>query len=179
MDKRHPGIAKIHKWVMEQYAQGRTTNISGTEMEEKVKKHLSEFMVSDLDVMKQKAKDIAVHLVEGVAEQDVFKKMDKKGIEKALQKLVDDNPFIQFAYVVNTDGKKVTKNITQIIDKATYEHYGLDEDFSDRNWFISPIEGRQEPRHQLLHLKGDRRARHNRLHPDTRVRRGHNRRAGH
>lgn len=139
VDKRHPGIARIHKWVMEQYAQGRTTNISGTEMEEKVKKHLSELMVSDLDVMKQKAKDIAVHLVEGVVEQDVFKKMDKKGIEKALQKLVGDNPFIQFAYVVNTEGKKVTKNITQIFDKASYEHYGMDEDFSDRNWFISPM----------------------------------------
>jgi len=139
VDKRHPGVAKIHKWVMEQYAQGRTTNISGTEMEEKVKKHLSELMVSDLDVMKQKAKDIALHLVEGVVEQDVFKKMDKKGIEHALQKLVGDNPFIQFAYVVNTEGKKVTKNITQIFDKATYEHYGMDEDFSDRNWFISPM----------------------------------------
>ena len=33
----------------------------------------------------------------------------------------------------------MTKNITQIFDKATYEHYGMDEDFSDRNWFISPM----------------------------------------
>ena len=139
VDKRHPGIAKIHKWVMEQYAQGRTTNISGPEMEEKVKKHLPEFMTSDLDKMKQKAKDIAVHLIEGVVEGDCFRRMDKKGMEETLQKLLDENPFIQFAYVVNMDGRKVTKNLTQIVDRATYEHFGLDEDFSDRSWFIGPM----------------------------------------
>ena len=139
MDKRHPGIAKIHKWVMEQYAQGRTTNISGPEMEEKVKKHLPEFMTSDLDKMKEKAREIAVHLIEGVVEGDCFRRMDKKGMETTLQKLLDENPFIQFAYVVNMDGRKVTKNLTQIVDRATYEHFGLDEDFSDRSWFINPI----------------------------------------
>ena len=122
VDKRHPGIAKIHKWVMEQYAQGRTTNISRDEMAEKVKKYLSEFMVSDLDVIKQKAKDIAVHLIEAVVAEEAFKRIDKKEMEKTLQKLLDENPFIQFAYVVNTDGKKITKNLTQIIDRATYEH---------------------------------------------------------
>jgi isopropylmalate/homocitrate/citramalate synthase len=139
VDKRHPGVAKIHKWVMEQYAQGRTTNISRDEMAEKVKKYLPEFMVSDLDVMKEKAREIAVHLVEGVVAGESFKRMDKKGMEKDLQRLLDDNPFIQFAYVVKTSGRKVTKNITQIVDRATYEHYGLDEDFSDRSWFINPM----------------------------------------
>ncbi len=139
VDKRHPGIAKIHKWVMEQYAAGRTTNISRDEMAEKVKKYLPEFMVSDLDVMKQKAREIAVHLVEAVVGTDGFLSMDKKGMEKTMQKMLDENPFIQFAYVVNTEARKVTKNITQIVDRASYEHFGLDEDFSDRSWFITPM----------------------------------------
>jgi citrate (Re)-synthase len=139
VDKRHPGIAKIHKWVMEQYAQGRTTNISRDEMAEKVKKYLPEFMVSDLDVIKRRAKEIAVHLIEAVVVEEAFKRMRKKEMEKALQKLLDENPFMQFAYVVNTDGKKVTKNLTQIVDRATYEHFGLDLDFSDRSWFINPM----------------------------------------
>ena len=139
VDKRHPGVAKIHKWVMEQYAQGRTTNISRDEMAEKVKKHLPEFLVSDLDVIKQKARDVAVHLIEDVVVEEAFKKRDKNGMEKTLQRLLDENPFIQFAYVVNTEGRKVTKNLTQIIDRATYEHFGLDEDFSDRSWFINPM----------------------------------------
>ena len=143
VDKRHPGIAKIHKWVMEQYAAGRTTNISRDEMAGMVKKYLPEFLVSDLDIMKQKARDIAVHLIEAVADTEPFKRKNKKGMESALQKLLDDNPFIQFAYAVNTEGKKVTKNITQIVDRATYEHYGLDEDFSDRNWFIGPLKDGQ------------------------------------
>ncbi|MBI5695987.1 MAG: histone-lysine N-methyltransferase [Nitrospirae bacterium] len=143
VDKRHPGIAKIHKWVMDQYAEGRTTNISRDEMAEKVKKYLPEYMVSDLDVMKVKARDIAVHLVEGLVEGAPFKKMDKAGMEKAMQGMLDDNPFIQFAYVVNTDAKKVTKNITQIVDRAAYEHFGLDDDFADRGWFIGPMKDGQ------------------------------------
>jgi hypothetical protein len=71
--------------------------------------------------MKQKAKDIGA-LVEGVVEQDVFKKMDKKGIEKALQ-LVGDNPFIQFAYVVNTEGEGDEEHHPDI-RQGSLQHYG-------------------------------------------------------
>jgi citrate (Re)-synthase len=78
-------------------------------------------------------------LIEAVVVEEAFKRIDKKGMEKALQKLLDENPYMQFAYVVNTDGRKITKNLTQIVDRATYEHFGLDEDFSDRTWFINPM----------------------------------------
>jgi len=139
VDKRHPGIAKIHKWVMEQYEAGRTTNISRDELAEKVKKYLPDYMHSDLDVMKEKARDIAVHLVEDLVETDGFMTMEAAGMEKSMRKLVDDNPFIQFAYVVDTDGRKVTRNITTVEYKAKFENYGMDEDFSDRSWFINPM----------------------------------------
>jgi len=42
IDKRHPGIIAIGKWVDEQYAQKRTTAISTQEMVEQVKKHFPE-----------------------------------------------------------------------------------------------------------------------------------------
>ncbi|HEX9860873.1 MAG TPA: cache domain-containing protein [Nitrospirota bacterium] len=139
VDKRHPGIAKIHKWVMEQYAAGRTTNISRDEMANLVKKHLPDYMRSDLDVMKQKARDMMVHLVEEIAESGGFKTMDKEGMERSMEELVEDNPFIQFTYVVNTKGTKVTKNITTVEYRAKFSNYGMDEDFSDRSWFINPM----------------------------------------
>jgi hypothetical protein len=44
---------------------------------------------------------------------------------------------------VNTEARKVTKNITQIVDRASYEHFGLTEDFSDRSWFINPMKDGQ------------------------------------
>jgi isopropylmalate/homocitrate/citramalate synthase len=139
IDKRHPGLAKMHKWVMEQYEEGRTTSISHDELLEKAKKYLPEYFVSDLDKLKKKAQSIALHLVEEMVERNEMRTMDHARQEAAMQKLLEENPFIQFAYVVNTEGKKVTKNITQIQYKAQYEHAGLGDSFSDRPWFISPM----------------------------------------
>ncbi len=139
IDKRHPGLAKLHKWVMEQYEQGRTTSISHDELLEKAKKYLPEYFVSDLDKLKKKAQEISLHLVEGLVERKEIRSMDHTNQEAVMQKLLEENPFIQFAYVVNAEGKKTTKNITQIQYKAQFEHSGLGDNFSDRPWFISPM----------------------------------------
>ncbi len=139
IDKRHPGLAKMHKWVMEQYEQGRTTSISHDELLEKAKKYLPEYFVSDLDKLKKKAQEIALHLVEGMVEKKEIRSMEHTNQESIMQKLLEENPFIQFAYVVNAEGKKTTKNITQIQYKAQFEHSGLGDNFSDRPWFISPM----------------------------------------
>jgi hypothetical protein len=37
------------------------------------------------------------------------------------------------------DGRKITKNITHIIDRAKYAEMKLDEDLTNRPWFIEPI----------------------------------------
>jgi hypothetical protein len=89
--------------------------------------------------MKQKARDMMVHLVEEIAETGGFKAMDKEGMERSMEELVEDNPFIQFTYVVNTKGTKVTKNITTVEYRAKFSNYGMNEDFSDRSWFINPM----------------------------------------
>jgi hypothetical protein len=56
-----------------------------------------------------------------------------------MEKLQREDPYIQFAYVVNAEGRKITKNITDIADKAKYETAGLGDNFSDRSWFIHPM----------------------------------------
>jgi len=38
------------------------------------------------------------------------------------------------------NGKKITKNITNIADRAKYENYGVGTDQSDREWFIKPLQ---------------------------------------
>ncbi len=139
IDKRHPGLAKMHKWVMELYNQGRTTSISHEELLEKAKKYLPEYFTSDLDKLKKKAQAISLHLVERIVESAQMRTMDNAKQEVVMQKLLVENPFIQFAYVVNGDGKKTTKNITQIQYKAQFEHSGLGDNFSDRPWFITPM----------------------------------------
>ena len=56
-----------------------------------------------------------------------------------MENFIDLNPFIQFIYITNMEGRKITKNITRIIDRAKYQIFKLDEDFSDRSWFAQPI----------------------------------------
>ena len=139
IDKRHPGLAKINKWVMEQYEQGRTTSISPDELIDKAKKYLSEYFVSDLDRLKKKASEVARHIVEAFVERPDIRSMDPAKQEPVMEKLQKEDPYIQFAYVVNAQGKKITRNITDIENKAKFETAGLGDDFSDRSWFISPM----------------------------------------
>ncbi len=139
VDKRHPAVSKIYKWVTEQYENGRLTSVSSEEMLALAKKYLPEYFVSELDKLKQKAQEMAFHLVEGLVEKSEFKTMDPKRQEPLMKKLMEDDPFIQFAYVIDTEGKKTTRNITQVVDKAKYEKFGISEDFSNRDWFLQPI----------------------------------------
>ncbi len=139
VDKRHPGVAKIYKWVIEQYNQGRVTSISHGEMERQARRHLPEYFVSDFDRIKARAHGMAAHLLEEIIGTPQLKSMKTKFVEPLLKDLVADHPFIQFAYITDMEGRKITKNITQVVDKAKYEMVGLHEDYSDRSWFIEPL----------------------------------------
>ncbi|HRS97828.1 MAG TPA: histone-lysine N-methyltransferase [Smithella sp.] len=138
VDKRHPGISKIHKWVTEQYEAGRVTSISPEEMEKKVQQYLPEFFMSELDKIKYMAEKAAVAAVNQIIEHPLMKSMDPAKQEPLMQSFVDEHPSVQFAYVVDMNGRKTTKNITNIADRAKYENYGVGTDQSDREWFIKP-----------------------------------------
>ena len=58
---------------------------------------------------------------------------------RSVERFLGDNPFIQFMYITNTSGKKTTRNICSIVDKAKFERFKLDDDFSNRKWFIGPM----------------------------------------
>lgn len=140
IDKRHPGVSKIHKWVMEQYDAGRVTGISPEELERMVRKYLPELFMSDLDKIKYMATQAAMDVVKQVIDHPVMKTMKPDLQEPIMQQTIEENPSIQFAYVVDMNGKKTTKNITNIADRAKYENYGVGTDQSDREWFIKPLQ---------------------------------------
>jgi len=139
VDKRNPGISKIHKWVTEQYESGRVTSISPEEMEKKVRQYLPEHFMSELEKIKFIAEKAAVEVVNQIIEHPLMKNMDTAQQELLMQNFVDQHPSIQFAYVVDMNGRKTTKNITNIADRAKYENYGVGTDQSDREWFIKPL----------------------------------------
>jgi len=139
LDKRHPGVLKIHKRVMKEYEQGRNTSISNEELERWARRYLSEYFVSEFDQLKQKAYALAAHMVEEVVESEAVRSMDSGRQEAVLQTLLDLNPFIQYIYITDAQGIKITRNITHIVDKAKYESARVGEDLSDRPWFIEPM----------------------------------------
>ncbi len=140
IDKKHPGVSKIHKWVTEQYDAGRATGISHEELERLVRKYLPEMFMSDLEKIKYMATQAAMDVVKQVIEHPVMKSMKPELQEPIMQQTIEENPSIQFAYIVDTNGKKMTKNITNIADRAKYENYGVGTDQSDREWFIKPLQ---------------------------------------
>ena len=141
VDKRHPGVVKLAKWVQREYERGnRITAISHKEMYTMAAKFLPELFVSNFDRLKEHAHTMAAHLIEQLVEKKEIQSMSPNKTVPVLQEFLDENPFIQFVYVVDANtGKKVTPNIAHIEDRALYEKAGMDFDYSDRPWFQNVV----------------------------------------
>ncbi len=139
VEKTHPGVARVNKSIQRQYEVGRVTTMSDEEMEHLVRRYIPEIFPSEFDLMKKRAYDLAAHLIERYIERPELISMMPDKQEAVLKVVVQEYPYIQFGYVVNAEGVKITRNITQIVDKAKYAKIDLHEDFSDRDWFIEPM----------------------------------------
>ncbi|MFH1075982.1 MAG: cache domain-containing protein [Pseudomonadota bacterium] len=140
IDKRHPGIVKIHKEIMEQYETGRNTSISNEEMMQWAQKYLPDYFMSEFDILKEEADELAAHLVSDLIQLPAIRSMNRKKQEQALQECLEKNPFIQFIYITDASGRRITQNITHVSDKAKYKSAVIGEDMSDRPWFSPPLE---------------------------------------
>lgn len=139
VEKTHPGVGKINRWVTKQYEDGRTTAISDQEMEKVTRKYLAEIFVSEFDMLKARAREMAYHIIERVIEEPGMRSMNPEQIEPILQSLVDEYPYLQYIYVVNIHGIKITRTICQPVDQSKFAHVGVGEDYADRSWFIDPL----------------------------------------
>lgn len=139
LDKSHPAISRIYDIVMEQYENGRVTSMSDKEMMILVKRQLPELFISDWDRMKLIAREMAYKIVETFISSPLMMTLDVKSMETAMHDFLKKYPFIQYCYVVNMEGKKITANVTDIAEKSKFVEFKENEDFSDRSWFIMPI----------------------------------------
>lgn len=57
-----------------------------------------------------------------------------------MKTFLEDNPFIQYIYITDKEGRRITHNITHVTDKAKYKTAVIGEDLADRPWFSRPIE---------------------------------------
>lgn len=139
LEKSHPAIAKIYDIITEQYDKGRVTAMSDKEMMALVKKYLPELFISDWDRMKLIAREMAFKIVERFTSAVAMKSGKTDSMEKAMLDFIKKYPFIQYCYVADMEGKKITANITDITERAKYQEFKPNEDFSDRSWFIKPL----------------------------------------
>jgi len=143
LDKQSPGAQKINEWVANEYKNNRVTSISDQEMMELTKKHLPELFVSELELLKRKARDLVYDLILSLVKERDISSMRPEKQEPLLERTADDNPFIRLLYITDTTGMKITKNITQKKDIELYreklQEFG---DFSDRLWFKEVMNGK-------------------------------------
>ncbi len=139
LDKRHGGLLAINEWVQEQYDVGRVTSISDDEMLMQARMHLPEYFKSDFDRLREHALSLSEKIIERLVENSIIRSMDHEQIEPVLRKTVHDLLFIQFIYVTDKSGAKITENITQPEYREQYGTFGLHQDFSDRDWFTGAL----------------------------------------
>ncbi len=140
LDKRHPGVLAIQEWVREQYNIGRVTSISDDEMLMQARMHLHEYFKSDFDRLRDHALDMSEKIMLRLVEDPRIHTMDPTVIEPVLQKSLEKLPFVQFIYVTDMNGSKITQNVTQPIYREQYGTFGVKEDFSTRDWFVGALD---------------------------------------
>ena len=167
IEKTHPGVARINKRILKQYEEGRVTAMSDEEMEHMVRR----YMPGGLPVRIRHAEEERLRYGRpsdrALYRRGSIKSMAPERQEEVLKGLVAEYPYIQFAYVVNAEGVKVTRNITQAVDRAKYAKIDLHEDFSDRDWFIQAALDRQDIGDGPLLVKDNRRPMYHRFRTDT------------
>jgi len=138
--KKHPAILKIYESIMEEYnVHGRITSMSDDELSALVNKFLPELSASPYAKFKKQLQEKAFTLIEKIADESEMMSMDPKKIEPVLIKMANHDPAMKLLSVTNPEGMKITKNVTQVEDRKKYEHKLLEENFSDRAWFLAPV----------------------------------------
>ena len=139
IDKKHPGVVKIYKKILEEYEKGRITPISHEEMLALTKKYLPELFVSELDHLRKFAVDIMKKYLEDLLQHPDITSMDPQKIKSVFNQFLDDHPYIQFIYIIDPEGKPVCGVTNDLEYKKKFKELLANETFEDREWFIKPF----------------------------------------
>ena len=139
LDKKHPGILRMTKAIQKQYEEGRITSMSSRELEKLARKYLPQCFQSEFDRLKKKARDLAYHVLEEFIENTELRSMEPTRQEPVMESMLEGHPFIQFLYVVDSNGYKTTKNICHVTERAKFEQQFVGDSYADRVWFVEPM----------------------------------------
>jgi len=140
ISKRTHGLRHINAWVMEEYANGRTTSISPDEMIALAKRFLPHLFVSDFEKVKDEVYKKADFLSESII-------LDLEGrvgdeLEEYLHEVVSREGSIQLLAITNPEGKRITQVHTQRGEKGLFRNL-LNKDFRKHEWFVRVLETKE------------------------------------
>lgn len=139
IDKRHPGVAKIYKKIIEEYEKGRVTPISNEEMLTYTKKYLPELFVSELDHLRDYVIKLMSHYIEDLSQEKEMSTLKATKIRPVLKKFLEEHPYVQFIYIVDAEGKPVVGLTNDIEYLHKFEELLKTETFENREWFKVPM----------------------------------------
>ena len=139
ISKKHPAVGQIYNRIMKAYEDGRNTSFSNKEMNSLVRRYFPELFQSEFDEIKKMAGDLSAHLIIKLAREcQIIGVGDDK--YPCMREFVQAYPFIQYLYLTDTSGKLLSAAITDPSYQAKYEALPLGYDFSNREWFIRPMQ---------------------------------------
>ena len=140
VDKQHPGVLAINKWVIEQYTGGRVTSISNSEMQMQSVAHLPEYFDTDIKLIKEVSLRIMQDTINKLVNDPAIISMDRKKQEPILQNVFKGNPYVQLALIVDKEGVKNTSMFVRTGAITPEQEAKLDKDYIKRPWFLVPYE---------------------------------------
>jgi len=139
VDKRHPSVGKIYNRIMEAYEAGRNTSFSNQEMRALVKRYMPELFTSEFDHLKKLAHSLSSQLILKLSEERCLREMDPEKSYERMARFLSEYPFIQFMYLVGTDGLLVTRKVSNPVDRERFSSMQVGVDLSNREWFQKPM----------------------------------------
>ena len=136
LSKRHPGVRSIYDWVMEQYAQGRTSSISSDEMIAQAKRHIPSMFESNFEKVRKKAIEKGRALAQSICAAPEIQSLDPRVLERFLKKIIRTEPSLQFLALTNLDGHQICNVHTQRGDKGLFRSL-LNVNFNEKEWFVN------------------------------------------
>ncbi len=140
INKKDSRVRKAYEIIMEEYNTGRTTAMSNEEMEHIVKECFPGYFESEFEKLKKKTRNLAVHVVEELSESQQVRSMEPKTQEKIMERIRKNYDFIQFIYITDRKGVKITRNIIDPRYSKSFEKKDIGVIYTDREWFSRPIE---------------------------------------
>lgn len=137
--KKHPKVIKVYDWIVEEYNHGRMTSISDQEMEKAVRSFMPELVHTTYLELRERISKRAEKIIEETSAMSEIKSLNSSKFEPILNQLAQKDPAMKLISITNLEGTRIGKNITQVSDRKAYEEKMLDVDFSDRQWFIEPM----------------------------------------